>query len=56
MLEGKNCCAKLNDTDSAVFQEFENFLKNEVKVQVQPFQPFPDSKITTGDCAIPELA
>jgi hypothetical protein len=35
LLEGKNLCVKLNHTDSPVFQEFENFLKNELKVELK---------------------
>ena len=36
LLEGKNLCNKLNHTDSTVFQEFENFLKTELKVKLKP--------------------
>lgn len=40
LVEGKNLCVKLNHTDSPVFQEFENFLKNELKVKLKPlFNP-----------------
>jgi len=56
MLEGKNRCVKLNNTDSPVFQEFENFLRSELKVKVEPLQPLVDSKINLGSCAIPEFA
>lgn len=35
LLEGKNQMVKLNYTDSPVFQEFESFLKNELKVKVK---------------------
>lgn len=35
-LEGKNLCIKLNHTNSHVFQEFENFLKRELKVKIKP--------------------
>jgi hypothetical protein len=35
MLEGKNLCVKLNCTDSPVFEEFESFLKNELKVKLK---------------------
>jgi hypothetical protein len=35
LLEGKNLCVKLNHTDSPVFQEFENFLKTELKVELK---------------------
>jgi hypothetical protein len=37
LLEGKNLCIKLNNTDSLVFHEFEKFLKKELKVKVEPF-------------------
>ena len=36
VLEGKNIGFKLNDTDSPVFQEFENFLRKELKVKLKP--------------------
>jgi len=36
ILKGKKLCVKLNNTDSPVFQEFENFLKNEMKVELKP--------------------
>lgn len=36
LIEGKNDCVKLNNTNSAVFQEFENFLKNEHDVKLRP--------------------
>lgn len=35
-LEGEKTIFKLNHTDSPVFQEFENFLKNELKVKLEP--------------------
>lgn len=33
LLEGKNFCAKINETESPVFQEFENFLEKELNVK-----------------------
>jgi len=36
LLEGKSLCAKMNHTDSPVFQEFEAFLQNELKVKLEP--------------------
>jgi len=33
LLEGKNLCMKLNNTDSPAFQEFENFLRDDLKVK-----------------------
>lgn len=35
IFEGKNLCVRLNNTDSPVFQEFENFLENELKVKLK---------------------
>ena len=54
MLEGKNTCVKLNNTDSPVFHEFETFLWSELKVTVEPFQTFSNSKISVS--SIPQLA
>ncbi|HVP16026.1 MAG TPA: hypothetical protein VMT42_01505 [candidate division Zixibacteria bacterium] len=56
MLEGKNTCIKLNNTDSPVFHEFETFLQSELKVTVESFQPFSDSKISLSSNALPQLA
>jgi len=43
--EGKNLGFKLNNTDSPVFQEFEKFLKKDLKVKLQPiFSPEIDSE------------
>jgi hypothetical protein len=53
LLEGKNQLVKLNYTDSPVFQEFENFLKSELKVKVKSISN-PD--LTTEDFTIVELA
>jgi hypothetical protein len=36
VIGGKSLCVKLNNTDSHVFQEFENFLQNKMKVKVEP--------------------
>lgn len=35
LLEGKNFCAKINETESLVFQEFENFLERELNVKFE---------------------
>jgi hypothetical protein len=43
LLKGKNLCLKFNYTDSLVFQEFENFLKNALNVKVKRI---PTSKLT----------
>jgi hypothetical protein len=45
VLEGKNLGFKLNHTDSPVFQEFENFLRKELKVNLKPIhEPEIDSE------------
>jgi len=53
ILEGKNLCVKLNHTDSPVFEEFESFLKNELKVKLKPIL---SSKGNVKNRAISELA
>lgn len=37
LLKGENVCVKLNRTDSLVFNEFENFLRGELKVKLKPY-------------------
>ncbi|MCS7115475.1 MAG: hypothetical protein RMJ15_05525 [Nitrososphaerota archaeon] len=37
LLKGKNVCVKLNHTNSLVFNEFENFLRRELKVKLKPY-------------------
>ena len=54
MLEGKSLCTKLNNTESSVFREFENFLENELKVRLKPLSPFYGSEINAGDFAVAE--
>jgi hypothetical protein len=56
LTEGKNLCAKLNGTDSCVFREFENFLKNEFKVKVQPIAIVTTPDVESGACAAPSIA
>jgi hypothetical protein len=56
LLEGKNLCIKLNNTDSPVFHEFETYLQSELKVKVEPLPLFPDSKIKVNGNVLPELA
>jgi len=56
LLEGKNLCVKLNQTDSPVFQEFESFLRNELKVKFKPLSSFSNTEITEKNCAPEELA
>jgi len=56
LLEGKNLCAKLNHTDSPVFQEFERFLRNELKVKLKPLSSFSNTELTEKNYTIEELA
>jgi hypothetical protein len=56
LLEGKSLCLKLNNTDSHVFEEFEHFLKNELKVRFRLFSQLPKTEIAQKDCSINELA
>jgi len=56
MLEGKNSCVRLNLTDSPVFQEFESFLQNELKVKIEPLSPIHGSGIGPDSYAVLELA
>jgi len=56
LLEGKNLCTKLNNTNSPVFHEFETFLKSELRVRVESLQTFTDSKIEMSGDVLPELA
>jgi hypothetical protein len=53
LLEGKNLCIKFNHTDSPVFQEFENFLKNELNVKVKAIL---DPHLTDEGFKVAELA
>ncbi|HXX86854.1 MAG TPA: hypothetical protein VEH86_00205 [Candidatus Acidoferrum sp.] len=54
--EGKNICGKLNQTDSPVFKEFEEFLQNELKVKLHSF-PSPGASVTLrDDCTVTRLA
>lgn len=39
ILEDKKVCIKINETGSPVFEEFERFLKNELKVAIKSFSP-----------------
>jgi hypothetical protein len=53
MLEGKNLCVSLNNTDSPVFKEFESFLKKELGVKVHPLAY---AEAGTDSFSVPELA
>jgi hypothetical protein len=56
VLKGEKVCTKLNNTDSPVFQEFERFLKDELKVKLKPLSLFSSTEINGNNCAIEELA
>jgi hypothetical protein len=56
VLEGKNTCAKLNYTESPVFQEFESFLQNEMKVKLKPLSPLSNPAIDSSEYKIVQLA
>jgi hypothetical protein len=53
LLAGKNQCARLNNTDSAAFCEFDNFLQNKLKVKFKTLSPVSTSP---HDMTITELA
>jgi len=55
MLAEKNLCIKLNNTDSPVFQEFERFLTEELKVKLKPFSHHSNNE-NSMNYAIEELA
>jgi hypothetical protein len=56
MLEGKDFCIRLNNTDSLVFHEFEAFLQAELKVKVESALPPSGSRINTSEGILPQLA
>jgi len=53
LVEGKKLCVKLNQTDSPIFQEFENFLKDEFEVRLQPLFK---SKVDSENYTVARLA
>jgi hypothetical protein len=55
VLKGEKVCVKLNNTDSPVFQEFEHFLKDELKVKLRPLS-FSSVGINSNDHTIEEPA
>ncbi len=56
LLNGKSMCVKLNNTNSPVFQEFEHFLKDELKIKLKPLSRFLDTATDKNDFAIKEVA
>lgn len=53
LLEGKNLCAKLNNTDSPVFREFEVFLEAELQIKVGPLIPTSNIEIHFASNVLP---
>ncbi len=56
LTEGKNLCAKLNSTDSCVFRGFEDFLKDELKVKVQPIANITAPDVERKAYTAPDIA
>jgi hypothetical protein len=56
MLKGEKVCVKLNNTDSPVFQEFEHFLKDELKVKLKPLSSLSSVGINSTNHTIEEPA
>ncbi len=47
LLEGRNVCIKMNHTGSQVFKEFENVLKNDLKIKLKTLSAAPNLELTT---------
>jgi hypothetical protein len=56
LLRGKNTCVKLNTTGSPVFQEFEHFLRDELKVRFKPLSLFSDADMNRDKFTVEEIA
>jgi hypothetical protein len=56
MLDGKNVCVRLNHTNSPVFEEFEHFLKDELKVKIKSLSPPSSMSVAEKDYTVEELA
>lgn len=52
----KNLCVKLNNTDSSVFHEFENFLQTELNVKVKPIAILASQDVNVGAYPAPTIA
>ena len=52
----KNLCAKLNNTESSVFHEFENFLQTELNVKVKPIAVLTTQDVDGGTYPTPTIA
>jgi hypothetical protein len=53
---GKHLCLKLNNTRSPILQEFENFLRDELKVSVKTFEFFDDVTVRTDNQVVAEFS
>lgn len=53
LMEGKNLCLKLNQTDSPVFQQFEDFLEKEFKATLEPML---EPEVASGNFTLLEPA
>jgi hypothetical protein len=56
LLSGKKQCGRLNETDSAVFQEFEDFLKSELGIKMKPLPVIAPPEAKTDSYTVAELA
>ena len=54
--EHKSLCAKLNETESHVFHEFENFLQRELKVRVETIPSFSGQDVNDDKCTATTIA
>lgn len=52
----KNLCVKLNNTDSSVFHEFENFLRTELNLKVKPIAILATQDVNGGTYPTPTIA
>jgi hypothetical protein len=56
LTEGTNLCVRLNSTDSCVFREFEDFLKNQLKVRIRSTAILASQDVDGGAHAAPIIA
>ena len=56
VLKGEKVCVKLNNTDSPVFQEFEHFLRDKLKVKLKSLSSFSSIGISGDSNTIEEPA
>ncbi len=56
LLEGKSLYRRLNSTGSPVFQEFEAFLRNELKAKMKLMEPVSEASFKPGKFTVAEVA